>query len=44
MRGDGKDKFYRSLNLDNESKEILKYLRKNEKELNEEFKDEEEKE
>lgn len=36
MRGDGKDKFYRTLNLDNDSKTILKYLRKHEKEIKEE--------
>lgn len=43
MRGDGKDRFYRTLNLDNDSKQILKYLRKHEKELKEEDEEEENK-
>ena len=41
MRGDGKDRFYRTLNLDNESKEILKFIRKHEQELKEEIEEEE---
>ncbi len=35
LRNDGKDSFYRTLNLDNESKETLKYFRKFEKQIKE---------
>ncbi len=34
---DGKDRFYRTLNLDDESKETLKYFRKFEKQIKEDI-------
>lgn len=34
---DGKDRFYRTLKLDNESKETLKYYRKFEKQIKEDI-------
>jgi len=33
MSKDGKDKFYRGLNIDEESKEIIKWMRNNKKAL-----------
>jgi hypothetical protein len=41
MRGDGKDKFYRSLNLDKTSLDALKFFRKNVEELKDEIIDDE---
>lgn len=41
MRGDAKDKFYRTLNLDKESKDALKFYRNHVEELKEEKEEEE---
>ncbi len=37
MRRDGKDRFYRTLNLDKESKETLRLFRKYEKQIKEDI-------
>lgn len=42
MRGDGKDKFYRTLNLDEATKKALRFYRVNVEELKKEKEQEEE--